>query len=242
MTAFLALLRRELGGYFVSPVAYIILTVMLAISGIAFAGSMENFAATRAPIDFNFTLFWIAIVVVATGSLVTMRLVAEEKSRGTLEIALTAPVGEAAFVLSKFFAALALLAWILLLTAGYVLVAARYGQVDFGAVACGYLGILLCGAVTYSAGLLVSSLCTSQITAGIVGFLAGMVLLVAGFIGQTAPPDAWWRSLLLSVSLFENFGDFLKGVVDTGRLVTLLSLCAVFLFLSVRVVESRRWR
>jgi ABC-2 type transport system permease protein len=242
VTVFAALLRRELAGYFVSPVAYIVLTVMLFISGMAFAGSMEGFAEQRAPIDFNFTLSWISVVVVATGSFVTMRLVAEEKSRGTLEIALTAPVGETAFILAKFFAAVVLLAWILLLTSGYVLVAARYGQIDPGAVFCGYLGVLLCGAVTYAAGLFVSSLCTSQITAGIVGFTLAVILLVAGYFGPRAVQDAWWRNFLLSISLFEHFGDFLKGVVDTGRLVTMLSLCAVFLFLAVRVVESRRWR
>lgn len=242
MSAFLALLRRELGAYFVSPVAYIILTVMLGVSGIVFTGTMETFATTRTPVDFNPTLFWIAVVVVATSGLVTMRLVAEEKNRGTLEIVLTAPVTETQFILAKFFAALVLLAWQLLLTGGYVVVIARYGQVDVGAVLCGYLGVLLCGAVSYSVGILVSALSTSQVTAGFVGFAVSIVLLVAGFIGQTVRSEEWWRSALIAVSLFENFGDFLKGVVDTGRLVTLLSLVAVFLFLSVRVVESRRWR
>lgn len=241
MSALAALVRRELGAYFVSPTAYIILTAMLLLSGLTFMGYLADFAATRVPVDFGPTLSTIVFVVVASAALVTMRLVAEEKSTGTLEIALTAPVTELQVVLSKYLAALALLAWQLLLTAGLVIVVARHGQVDAGAVLCGYAGVLLVGAVTYAVGLFISSLCTSQVTAGMVTFTLSLLLLIAHVLaaGQLG---GIFQPVLQAVSLMENFSDFLKGVVDTGRLVTLLSICVFFVFLSARVLESRRWR
>ncbi|HYE99953.1 MAG TPA: ABC transporter permease subunit [Planctomycetota bacterium] len=241
MSALVALVRRELGTYFVSPTAYIILTAMLLVSGLTFMRYLADFASARVPVDFGPTLGTIVFVVVASSALVTMRLVAEEKSRGTLEIALTAPVTEMQFVLSKYIAALALLGWQLLLTGGLVLVVARHGDVDVGAVLCGYAGVLLVGAVTYAVGLFISSLCTSQVTAGMVTFTLSLLLLAANVLVENRAGGGL-QPVLEAVSLMENFSDFLKGVVDTGRLVTLLSICVFFVFLSARVLESRRWR
>jgi ABC-2 type transport system permease protein len=242
VTNFLALTRRELGVYFVSPVAYIILTAILFISGLSFTSSMEDFAQNRLPVSFQPTLQWIMGVVLLTSALITMRLIAEEKTKGTLEIVLTAPVTETQFVLAKFAAAMTLLVYLVLLTVGYALIIAQYGQVDWGAVACGYLGVLLVGAVTYSIGIFISSLCTSQVTAGMVTFALNFVLIIVGVASPYLQDHTWWQKLLHQVNLIGNFMDFMKGVVDVGRLVFLLSMVVFALFLTVRVVESRRWR
>lgn len=242
MNAFLALLRRELGVYFVSPMAYIILTAMLLISGVAFVSSMGFYAQSRLPVDFRMTVSMIAYVVVLSSPLVTMRLIAEEKNRGTLEIALTAPVSDLAFVLAKFFASLVLLVYLLVLTVGYLLIVSRYGPVDTGAVFCGYLGVLLVGAVMYSIGLFVSSLCSSQVTAGVVTFGVAVLLVLVDSLAARLPEDSGWREILGYADVTRNFGDFMKGVVDRGRLVYLLSVTGFFLFLTTRGIESRRWR
>jgi ABC-2 type transport system permease protein len=242
MRNFTPLVRRELGVYFVSPMAYVILTALLFVVGGTFVASLEGFVAARLPVDYRMTLQTLVLMVVLTSSLVTMRLVAEEKSKGTLEMILTAPISEAEFVLAKFAAALVLLVTLLLPTAGYVVIVSAYGQVDGGAVFCGYLGILLLGAVMYSIGLFISSLCVSQVTAGIVTFMIGVLLLVANSSTAQMAEESLSRKILEALSLSENFGDFLKGVVDTGRLAYLLSVTAFFLFLTTRVVESRRWR
>ena len=242
MRNFTPLVRRELGVYFVSPMAYVILTALLFVVGGTFVSSLEGFVAARLPVDYRMTLQTLVLMVVLTSSLVTMRLVAEEKSKGTLEMILTAPISEAEFVLAKFAAALVLLVTLLLPTVGYVFIVSSYGQVDAGAVFCGYLGILLLGAVMYSIGLFISSLCVSQVTAGIVTFMIGVLLLVANSSTAQMAEESLSRKILEAVSLSENFGDFLKGVVDTGRLAYLLSVTAFFLFLTTRVVESRRWR
>ncbi|MBV8880038.1 MAG: ABC transporter permease, partial [Planctomycetaceae bacterium] len=175
MRTFLALTRRELGVYFVSPMAYIIMTALVFISGLVFLGSIGFAASNQFPVDYSPTLFWIMVVVVVTSALVTMRLIAEEKNRGTLEIILTAPVSDASFVLAKFAAAMVLLGYLLILTVGYLVIITRYGPVDLGAVVCGYLGVFLLGAVLYSIGLFISSLCSSQITAGVITFCVAVV-------------------------------------------------------------------
>jgi ABC-2 type transport system permease protein len=242
MRTFLAMTRRELGVYFVSPMAYIILTALLAVAGWAFWSTMANAAESRLPVDFSGTLAMVVYIVVLTSSLVTMRLIAEEKSKGTLEIILTAPISDAAFVLAKFAASMVLLVYLLVLTIGYLAIISRYGLVDYGAVACGYLGVLLVGAVTYSMGLFVSSLCSSQVTAGVITLALSLLLILADLLGSNLAEGSFWREFLGYVDLTRNFGDFLRGVVDRSRLVYLTSVVAFFLFLTTRVVESRRWR
>lgn len=242
MKSYLALTRRELGVYFVSPMAYIILTSLLAIAGWAFYSTMSFAAENRIPIDFSGTMAMIVYIVVLSSALVTMRLIAEEKSKGTLEIILTSPISDASFVLAKFSAAMVLLVYLLVLTLGYTVIISRYGVVDYGAVACGYLGVLLVGAVTYSIGLFVSSLCSSQVTAGVITLAVSLLLVLADILGNTRAEGSFWREVLGYVDLTRNFGDFLRGVIDRTRLVYLVSVTAFFLFLTTRVVESRRWR
>lgn len=242
MKTFLALTRRELGVYFVSPMAYIILTVFLYLSGLVFVGTMKEFAESQLPVSFQPTLQWLVMLIVLTSALVTMRLIAEEKKQGTLEIILTAPISDAAFVLSKFTASIILLIYLLLPTIGYLIIISRYGPVDFGAVLCGYLGLLLVGGVLYSIGLFISALCSSQITAGVLTLMVAVLLIMANIMAPQLAETSPLRPILAYVDLSVNFSDFLKGVVDRTRLVFLLSVVAFFLFLTTRVVESRRWR
>lgn len=242
MTTFLAMTRRELGVYFVSPMAYIILTALLLLSGWIFFLSMGNAAANQLPADFQPTLSWLAYIVVLSSPLVTMRLIAEEKNKGTLEIILTAPISDAAFVLAKFAAAMVLLAYLLVLTLGYLVIISRYGLVDYGAVACGYLGVFLAGALIYSIGLFVSSLCSSQITAGVITLVVAIFLAMSGLLASNLAEGSFWRDALGYLDITSNLGDFFRGVLDRSRLVYISSMITFFLFLTSRVVESRRWR
>lgn len=242
MSRFAALVRRELGVYFVSPLAYIILTALLFVSGWAFVGSVGASVEHRVPGDYQATLFFLEIIVTLSSAMITMRLIAEEKSKGTIEILLTAPVTEAQVVLAKFMATLALLAFLLLPTSGFAFILARYGSVDFGQVLCGYFGVMMLGAAIYSIGLFISSLCTSQITAGIITFTVVILLLIANIATLFLPATSFWRQLLDYVNLSVNFGDFIKGIVDTSRLVYLTSIAGFFLFLTTRILETRRWR
>lgn len=242
MRTWRALIGRELGVYFVSPMAYLILTAFLFLSGYVFCASVAGCVAERLPARYIDTLSAIGWIAVMASPLVTMRLIAEEKNRGTLEIMLTAPVSEAQFVLAKFFSSVLFLLYLLFPTVGYVLVISHYGQVDAGAVASGYLGVILIGALAYSIGLFISSLCSSQATAGIITFVVVFLLFAAGMLGSRFSRNPLWLETLQWVDLSANVMDFFKGVIDLRRLVYLFSVPAFFLFLTVRVVESRRWR
>lgn len=242
MKNFVALARRELGVYFVSPMAYIILTALLLLSGWAFWSGMAGAVENRLPVDFSGTLAMTVYIVVLSSALVTMRLIAEERSKGTLEIILTAPISDAAFVLAKFAAAMVLLTFLLVLTVGYLVIISRYGPVDAGAAACGYLGVLMVGAVTYSIGLFISSLCSSQVTAGVITLALSLLLVLCDMLASYLPEGTFWHDFLSAIDLTRNFGDFIRGIVDRGRFVYLSSVVAFFLFLTTRVVESRRWR
>lgn len=242
MSTLVALTRRELGVYFVSPMAYIILTVLLFLSGVAFAASFEGQVQSRTPIDYMPTLMWIAWVLVLTSPLVTMRLLAEEKKSGTLEIVLTAPVTELQFVLAKFASAVLFMVYLLLPTAGYVVIVSRYGEVDLGAIAGGYLGVLLVVGFVYAIGLFISSLCSNQITSGIIAFMVALILFLGSILGGVVSRAPAWRETVDVLNLNANLLDFFKGVLDLGRVVFLAGGALFFLFLTVRVVESRRWR
>jgi gliding motility-associated transport system permease protein len=242
MSRFVALIRRELGVYFVSPMAYVILLALLFIAGWAFVSSVRGAVADRAPGDYQITLLFLDFLVILTSPLITMRLIAEEKSRGTIEVLLTSPVTEVQVVLAKFAATLVLLIYLLLPTLGFALILARYGSVDLGQVFCGYFGVLLLGGAIYSIGLFISCLCTSQITAGMVTFSVVILLVIANLGAPTFAEGSFWRQLLDYVNLTVNFGDFVKGIVDSSRLVYLLSVSGFFLFLTTRMLESRRWR
>lgn len=242
MKHFLALTRRELGVYFVSPMAYIILTSLLFSAGWIFVSSVAFSAANRLPVDYSPTLLSLMVIVVFSSALVTMRLIAEEKNKGTLEIILTAPVSDATFVLAKFAASMVLLAYLLVLTVGFLFIISRYGNVDLGAVACGYLGVFILGGVMYSIGLFISSVCASQITAGVITFTVTVFLGLANLISTQFPEGSTPKLLLNRIDLMANFGDFINGVIDRSTAVYLLSVTVFFLFLTTRVVESRRWR
>ena len=242
MKTFLALTRRELGVYFVSPMAYIILTALLVISGLVFVSTMGAAAANQEPVDYRGTLQWLMMILVITTPLVTMRLIAEERKQGTLEIILTAPISDLSFVLAKFAAAMVLLGYLLVLTVGYLIIISRYGPVDAGAALCGYLGLFLVGGVLYSIGLFISSLCSNQVTAGVITFSVAVMLIMATYTLPQVVDTSLVRPFLNYIDLTVNFSDFLKGVVDRTRLVYLLSVIFFYLFLTTRVVESRRWR
>lgn len=244
MRTFLALTRRELMVYFVSPSAYIILPALLVLSGLAFMKSVSDSVAYQLPFDYFGTLFFIVWVVVMASPLITMRLIAEEKNLGTLEGMMTVPISETQFVLAKFAGAMSFLVFLLLFTVSYPLLVewSQPGQVDFGATLCGYFGALLIGALIFSIGIFISALCPNQVTSGIITFMLALLLFFASMLAGGLGEHPLWSGILGYVNLTANFFDFIKGIVDLQRLVYLSSGVVFFLFLTTRVIESRRWR
>ena len=229
---------KETRAYFTSPMAYVVALMFVALTGFFFVRSIDTAlpeASLRGlfrPMSL-FILPWLA-------PLLTMRLLAEEQKMGTIELLLTAPVRDWEVVLGKFLASLTFYLGSLSLTLWYVLLLFWLSDPDPGPILSGYLGLILYGAAGLSIGLLASSLTSNQIVAAVVSL--GILFLLT-FIEVGADQVTGVSSTILAqLGMTTHFDDFVRGVIDAGHVVYYISMAAVFLFLTTRSLETRRWR
>lgn len=234
----LAIARREVSGYFDLPIAYVVLPAFLVLCGLYVFVLQPFFLVGRATLRpfFEFAPFIFTLFVPA----ITMRLLAEERRSGNLEVLLTWPVGDLSLVVGKFLGALALLGAALALTLPFPLAVAAIGDLDWGPVIGGYLGLLLLGGAYLAIGLVVSALTRNQIIAFIGGFALCFALYVAGKALPLVPPAlAPW---LEAVSFDLRFAGIARGVVDLRDVVFFLSVIGVGLGVCAEILTARRWR
>lgn len=232
----LTLFRREINASFLSPIAYVAATFFLFISGIYF----YNILILSREVTLRYTFESVSFFLMSVTPLVTMRLFAEEKKSGTMEVLMTAPVSDLQVVLGKFLGAMGFFFAMLAPTGVYVFALSLVGNPDYGAIISAYVGMLLMGGLFVSIGLFVSSLTSNQIVAAIVTFISLISLWIAGYLSlQTR----WPLSAFLDyIGAAGHLDGFLKGIIDTRDVIYYLSLTAYFLFLSVRSLETRKWR
>jgi ABC-2 type transport system permease protein len=242
MKNILTICGKELQTYFVSPVAYIVLLMFLLVSGYFFA-YFYFIPASRFQYEGSATFqpacYYMAWLFVLMLPLITMRLLAEERRVGTIELLLTSPVTDTQVVLGKYLASLALLGILLASTFFFPLYVAIYGNPDPGPIISGYLGLLLLGAAILAVGLLLSSLTSNQLVAAITSIITVFLLWLIGFASNT--PGTLGK-VFGGLSLMEHFQDFTRGVLTTTDTVYYLSVIVVGLYLTVKSVESSRWR
>jgi len=171
-----------------------------------------------------------------------MRLIAEERRSGTIEVLLTSPVTEAQVVVGKFLAAMAFYLALWLPTVLYVVILARHSKIDLGPVAAGYLGVVLLGFMFLAVGTLASTLSTNQLIAAIIAFAAMVLLFSIGLVEQLMTSSSVVRDALAYMNLWTQMDDFAKGIVDTRHVVYQLSMGALFLFLAAKSLEVKKWR
>jgi ABC-2 type transport system permease protein len=227
--------HRELRAYFASPIAYVMIAAFLAIMGFFFTLIVTlTQEASMAGVFGN-----MAVVLLFVSPALTMRLLAEEQRSGTIELLLTLPVRDWQVVLGKFLASLAVYAVMLALTLYYPALLMKLGNPDPGPIGSGYVGLLLLGGSFLSIGLFSSALSRNQAVAALVGFGAMLILWLID-IGSSlfGPPVSDFVAYL---SLSGHYFDFLRGVIDTKDVVFYLSVMAASLFLSVQVLQLRRW-
>ncbi len=247
MTGILATFLRELRAYFFSPVAYVVLTLLLLVNGFVFWLILSFLSDPRAqqigaPLELFFgqtLFFWLVLLFV--GPVLTMRLISEERRSGTIEVLMTAPINEEQVILGKFLAALCFYVFLWLPTLVYALVVAYHGEVDWGPVASGYLGIFGVGSLFLSVGTFASTLSRNQLIAAILTFALLIPLFAFGLVEQLVTSDAL-KQAFQYVNLWSHMEDFSKGIVDTRRLAYYLSATVFFLFLASRGLAARKWR
>ena len=243
MKPLLALLKREFLAYFFSPLAYVVLTAFLFINGYVFYAILLSLNSPDVPrqelmaLFFRNVFYWIFMMLVS--SVVAMRLVSEERKSGSIEALLTAPVGEGTVVAGKFLGGLSFFLFLWLPTVLYPVALSRFGHIDFGPIAASYLGIALFGALFIAAGTFASALTKNQIIAAIVSFVMILALFLAGVFRELVS-DPKLREGLAYLNLIEHMDDFARGLVDTRRVVYVLSAVVFFLFLATKALQGNK--
>ena len=211
--------------------------MFLVLTGIFFVFDMTRPFAEASVRNF---VSWANLFIMFLAPLLTMRLLAEEQKLGTLELLLTSPVRDWEVVLGKYIASLAILLVAIAFTLYYVALLYIFGNPDTGPILSAYLGLILFGAAALAIGLMASSLSSNQIVSAVVGM---GILLTLSFIDRIATiVQGLAADVLTGISMNAHFTDFSRGVLDTSHIVYYLSMAAVFLFIAVRSLETRRWR
>jgi ABC-2 type transport system permease protein len=215
--------------------AYVVIAIFLALSGFFFSSSSTTYSLT----SLSGFLQTGGLLLLLLTAVLTMRLLAEERKLGTIELLLTAPVKDSEIILGKFLGSLSIVSVMLALTFYYPLLLVIFGDPDFGPMAAGYLGIFMLSCASLAIGIFASSLSSNQIVAAVV---AGGILFGLWFLGSAADylPEVL-GDVISYFSLSSYYTDFVTGIIDTRGIVYYLSITALFLFLAIRSLENSRW-
>lgn len=232
-----AIYKRELKSYFLTAMGYVFLTIFMIILGMLFF--FNNITQNSADLQSYYSAVDPLYLIIFT-VILTMRLMTDDKRNRTEVLLLTAPVSAAGIVIGKFFAALSVYAIGVLSTIIYAVFTLIYSQISLVVVIGGMIGLLLYGALFISIGTFISSLTDSQVVAAIATFCSLFFLYLAErFIAYI--PNTTVTNILYWLSLDSKYTQISQGLLSIGHLVYFLSLTAMFLFLTVRVVEKKRW-
>ena len=250
MSVFRSLVRRELSAFFQGPTGFIIIAAVMFLIGLGFVVVLSglNGEATPMPVTqvfYGTYFFWVILLLIAP--VITMRSFAMERASGTYESLMTAPIGDWQVVLSKFAGALIfyMILWVPLLICSVVVrfYVGESAVLGLGTMFTSALGILMVGCLYMSIGCFASALTRNQAVAAVSGFALGAALFFTGFFSYFAGDRTDWLSQLARhISLANHMESLTRGVVDLGAIVFFLSLTGLFLYLTHKVVESRRWK
>jgi ABC-2 type transport system permease protein len=229
---------REFKSYLASPMAYIIATFFLVGTGAFFAlftSAWKDETSLRGVLG---SQFYVAIILLFM-AILTMRLIAEEKKLGTIELLMTAPVRDSELVIGKYLGSLFVMLAMFAFTLYFPILLRIYGDPDLGPFFSGYLGLILLGASSLAVGIFASSITANQILAAVVG---GGIVLALWFLGGAASLlPVGIGSVVAYFSSANYMPDFVRGIIDLRGVVYYLSITALFLFLAVRSLENSRW-
>lgn len=250
MRIFWTLLRRELSAFFLSLTGYVIIAAVTLLVGLSFVvliAGLGNDPFTAQVTEMFYATFYFWLILLLVTPVITMRLFALEKASGTFETLMTTPVGDLQVVAAKFAAAITfyMATWLPMLACLFTVrhFTNQPGALDAGTVGGMYLGIFLTGCLFLSLGCFASAISQSQMAAAMISFVLGVSLFSLGFLAKSIPVTAHWQAQALSYfNLFDQMNDLARGVLDTRTVIFYVSASFFFLFLTLRVVESRRWK
>ena len=230
-----AILKRELSAYFASPIGYIYLAVFYVFSGYFFFGVLYSNTTSLSNV-FNgmFTIIMLLIPIL------TMRLLSEDRKNKTDQALLTAPINLISLVMGKFLSALIVYALGVAITLVYAIIIATFARPDWMVICGNIVGMLLLGAALIAIGMFISALTENQVIAAVGGFAAGFSLILVDSLSTLVTID-WLSSFISGLSFMVRYDEFTSGILDISNVLFFVSVCAMFIFLTVRVFEKRRW-
>ncbi len=233
-----AIFRREFKSFFTNPIGYVVLAVMFCASGLFFF--MYNMAGGMSSLSYLYSnLFTIVLLIIP---FLTMRLFSEEKRQKTDQALLTAPTGLTGIVLGKFFAALLLFVLSLSITLVYALVIAMKVTPDWMVLAGNFVGLLLVGGLVIAIGLMISSLTESQVIAALGTLAVSVILMSVDMLSSIFASITWLADAINFLSINNRHSNFTVGLIEYDNIIFFLSLQALFIFITVRVLDSKRWK
>ena len=250
----LAIAGKELRSYFASPVAWVMMGLYAVMFGFFYTNYLAYFIRNGMQSQFgggpptqNINMDMIrpllanaSVLVLFILPMITMRTYSEEKRSGTIELLLTAPLTDTEIVLGKFVGSIALYGSLLVVTMLYIGLLFYFGQPEWRPVVSGYLGLFLLGSSFISAGLFLSSTTKNQMVAGAATFVLLLMFWIINWAADSAGPTM--STVLNYLSITQHFEDFGKGVIDTTHVIFYLSFISFWLFLTLKSVDSERWR
>ncbi len=248
MRSFWPIYKRELFAFFVTPLAWVLISVFLLVQGMHFFLLVDHFASMGAAANDqtplqgffgNTVLLYLVLFLLVPP--MTMRLFAEERRSGTIETLMTAPVSSWSVVLAKYASVVTAYVAMWAPTVFYLVILQRAGDIDWGVAASAYLGVFLVGAGYLSMGLLASAVTKSQFIALVGTALVILFLFVVGVFEFVTRDGTLMHDICSYVSVWAHMNDFASGVVDSRRLVFYGSCIVLPLFVTVRAVDAWRW-
>jgi ABC-2 type transport system permease protein len=232
-----AITKKELKSYFLSPIGYVFMGVMLLLFGFFYSQVLAAGSSDYIPDVYSSVFVWVMMILLP---LITMRTFSEEIRNKTDQGLLTAPIGVLSIVFGKFLAAFLMFTITMAASLIPALVITFFSSPDWPKIFCTFLGTLLCGAAFIAIGNFISSLTQSQMVAAVATFGVSMLLLLIGTLSNSVNNTAL-QNVLNWFSFNSRFQPFTTGVFDISSMVFFLSIVAVFLFLTDRKLESKRW-
>jgi len=230
--------RRELKSYFQSPLAYFILSISFGLAFLWGYAYIRHESTSTLALQRIF--YMLSGTTMITGVLISMRLIAEEKMNGTIELLFTSPISESELITGKFASALLFLVIQAVVTLPIALLVVIFGGSNMGHVIAGFLGVLLIGAAVAAMGTFYSSLTKTQLLAALMTAANLVFFLLLGFFSPFI--DQPLKSVLRELSFYVHFMDFEKGVISVKHILFYLSIIVIYLYAASMVLASRRWR
>lgn len=232
-----AIAKKEFKAYFLSPIGYVFMGVMLLLFGFFYTQVLASQSSDYIPDVYSSVFVWVMMILLP---LITMRTFSEEIRNKTDQGLLTAPVGVFSIVFGKFLASFLIFAVALTASLIPAVIITFFSTPDWPKILCTFLGSLLCGAAFIAIGNFISSLTQSQMVAAIATFGVSMLLLLVGSLSSSVN-NTTLQSVLNWISFNSRYQPFTKGVFNISSMVFFLSIVAVFSFLTARKLESKRW-